>query len=65
MVTDKLGSAVSRAASLNAEIASLLGDKARLTTEEVAALATIGANAATRVRDLRAFPTASMRGSHS
>jgi hypothetical protein len=58
LVSDKLGSAVSLAECLSAVRASLLDDKAVMTTEEQATLATIGANVEMRVRDLRDFLTA-------
>ncbi len=62
LVSDKLGSAVSLAECLSAVMASLLDDKAVLTTEEQATLATIGANVEMRVRDLRDFLTTWMGG---
>ncbi|RKG85368.1 hypothetical protein D7V97_43560, partial [Corallococcus sp. CA053C] len=57
-VADKLGSAMNLAECLSAMMASLLDDKAVLTTEEQATLATIGATMEMRVRDLRDFLTA-------
>jgi hypothetical protein len=65
LVSDKLGSAVSLAECLSAVMASVLDDKAVLTTEEQATLATIGANVEMRVRDLRDFLTAWTGGSPS
>ena len=54
-VADKLGAAVNLGECLSAVMASLLGHKAILTTEEQATLATIGANVEMRVRDLCDF----------
>ena len=50
---------------LNVVIVSLPDDKAVLATEEAATLATIGANVAMWVRDLRDFPTEWMGGGQS
>jgi hypothetical protein len=55
LVADKVASAVSLAECLSAIMGSLLDDKAVLTTEDQATLATIGANVEMRVRDLRDF----------
>jgi hypothetical protein len=55
VVTDKLGSAVTLAECLDAVLLSLIDDRALLTPEELATLATVGANVTMRVRDLRAF----------
>jgi hypothetical protein len=64
-VADKLGAAVRLAECLSAVMASLLDHKAVLTTEEQAALATIGANVELRVRDLLDFHTAWTGGGHT
>jgi hypothetical protein len=53
IVADKLGTAVTLAECLNAVMISLLEDRAAMTAEEQATLATIGANVEMRVRDLR------------
>jgi hypothetical protein len=55
VVTDKLGSAVTLAECLDAVLLSLIDDRALLTPEQLATLATVGANVTMRVRDLRAF----------
>jgi hypothetical protein len=49
---------VSLAECLNAVMISLLEDRAAMTAEEQATLATIGSNVEMRVRDLRDFLTA-------
>jgi hypothetical protein len=55
LVTDKLGSVVSLAECLSVMMVSLRDDRAVMTEEEQATLATIGANVEMRVRDLRDF----------
>lgn len=47
---------------LNVVLISLLEDRAAMTTEKQATLATIGANVEMRVRDLRELSTAWMAG---
>ena len=64
-IADKLGAAVTVAECLNVVLISLLEDRAAMTTEELAAVATIGANVEMRVRDLRVLFTASTAGANS
>ncbi|WP_225412048.1 hypothetical protein [Stigmatella hybrida] len=57
LVTDKLESVVSLAEFLSVMMISLCDDRAIMTEEEQATLATIGANVEMRVRDLQDFLT--------
>ena len=64
-VADKLGSAVTLAECLNTVMISLLEDRAAMTAEEQATLATIVANVEMRVRELRDFFTVWTGGGQS
>jgi len=64
-VADKLGAAVTLAEYLNVVLISLLEDRAAMTIEEHATVATIGANVEMRVRDLRELFTAWTAGGQS